>query len=86
MLSFELVDYNCYYTLKAYSDQKYVANLDFNIKYGSPHLVMIWVDSTYRRRRIATEMLKYIQLKYNKDIIWNGKTHAGEMLYKSFYI
>jgi hypothetical protein len=45
---------------------------------------MVYVEKPYRRQKIATQMLKYLQDKYG-DIIWNGKTKDGESLYKSFY-
>jgi GNAT superfamily N-acetyltransferase len=85
MLRFEEQRYDKYIIIKSYLDNKYVSRIEFIVRFNIPHLDIIYVEKEYRRKGIATQMLKYLQKTYNKDIIWGGKTKEGEQLYKSFY-
>ena len=86
MLKFKEINHNFYTTLETYIDDKKVGRVDFdyNKYFDELKLIMVYVEKPYRRQKIATQMLKYLQDKYG-DIIWNGKTKDGESLYKSFY-
>jgi ribosomal protein S18 acetylase RimI-like enzyme len=83
-VTFKMANLGPHETLKAYIGDKCVGTLEFEIKDEVPYLISVVVDENYRRRKVATEMLKYVQNKYG-DIIWNGRTPDGESLYKSFY-
>ena len=87
MLEFVEVKHPFYRTLEAKLDGKKVGRVDFelDIMIDKIRLIMVFVDKEYRRQGIATKMLKYLENKYNQEILWNGKTSDGESLYKAYY-
>ena len=89
MLEFKEEKMSFYRTLKAYLDGKYAGRVDFDynqykVDNDGFNLIMVYVDKDFRRKGIATKMLKHLQDKYG-IIHWNGKTSDGESLYKAYY-
>ena len=86
MLRFEESRTPFYRTITAFLDDKKVGRVDFDldIMNDKVKLIMVFVEKEYRRKKIATALLKHLQDKYG-EIVWNGKTKEGESLYKSFY-
>lgn len=68
--------------LRAKIDGKQVGFIDYSVYDGKPYLKMIEVSPEFKRKGIATGMLKHLQSKYpDEEIEWGYMTDDGSKLY-----